>query len=128
LWLAEVRSSQAVLHDVQGEKPALPTLFTQLVFEAIHQFGANLGNFHARAHQEFAAQEIVRAVFIRKLSNDAAILAILIPAESAVGDGFRTEVLKAAKNRILLGNLKRLPHNFDFHQPFVRTKNLRGPT
>jgi hypothetical protein len=94
--------------------------------EAILEFGADFGNFHARAHQELAAQEFVRAIFIGKFSDDAAVLTVLIPAKAAIGDGFRTDVLKAAKNRILLGDLESFPHNLDFDQTFVRPKNLRG--
>ena len=67
-------------------------------------------------------------VFIAELAYDAAILAVLIPAEAAVGNSFRADVLKAAKNRVLLGNLKRLAHNFDFDQTFIRAKNLRRPS
>jgi hypothetical protein len=95
--------------------------------EAIFQFGADLGNFHACAHQKLAAQEIVRAVFIGEFPDDAAILAILIPAETAVRDGFRADVLKAAKNRIFLGDLKSFSQDFNFNQPLVGAKNLRGP-
>jgi len=69
----------------------------------------------------------VRALFIGEFSDDAAILAILIPAKTTVGDGFRADVLKAAKNRIFLGDLKSFSQDFNFHQAFVGAKNLRGP-
>jgi hypothetical protein len=104
--------------------PAVSLLLAQFLLEAVFQFGADLGDFHARAHEKFAAQEIVRALFIGELSNHAAILAILIPAESSVGDGFRADVLKATKDRILFGNLERLAQNLDFHQPLVRPEDL----
>jgi len=103
------------------------SLFPQLVLEAIFQFGADICNFHTCAHQELAAEEIMWALFVGKFSDDAAILTVLIPAEASVRDGFRADVLKAAKNRILLGDLKSFPHNLDFDQSFVRSKNLRGP-
>jgi hypothetical protein len=95
--------------------------------EAIFQFRADICNFHTCAHQEFAAEEIMWALFVGEFSDNAAILTVLIPAEAAVWDGFRADVLKAPKNRILLGDLKSFPHNLDFNQPFVRPKNLRGP-
>jgi hypothetical protein len=47
--------------------------------------------------------------FIGKLSHDAAILAVLIPAETPVGDGLRADILEAAQDRILLRDLKSLP-------------------
>jgi hypothetical protein len=93
----------------------LKILLLQFALEAILQFRADLGNFHARAHQELAAQEIVRAVLIGEFPDDAAILAILIPAEAPVRDSFRANVLETAQNRILFGDLKRFPHNLDFH-------------
>ena len=95
--------------------------------EAILQFGADFGNFHAGAHQKLAAQEFVRAVFIGEFSDDAAILAILIPAETAVRDGFRADVLKAAKNRVLFRDLECFSQDLDFDQPLVGAKNLRRP-
>jgi hypothetical protein len=96
--------------------------------EAILQFGADLGNFHPCAYQELAAQEIVRAVFIGELSDHAAILAILIPAETAVRDGFRADVLKAAKNRVLFRDLESFSQDLNFDQTFVGAKNLSGPS
>jgi len=103
-------------------------LLFQLALQAILQLGADLGNFHARAHHKLAAQEFVRAVFIGEFCDHAAILAILIPAEAPVGDGFRADVLKAAKNGVLLRNLERFSQDCDFDQPFVWPKNLRRPS
>jgi hypothetical protein len=56
----------------------------------------------------------MRALFISEFSDNAAILTVLIPTEAAVRNGFRADVLKAAKNRILLGDLESFPHNLDF--------------
>jgi len=64
------------------------------------------------------------AFFVRQLSDHAAILAVLIPAEASIGDGFRADVLKAAQNGVLFGNLKRLTQNLDFYQPFIGAKYL----
>jgi hypothetical protein len=100
----------------------------ELFLEAIFELGADLGNFHSRADQEFAAQQFMRFFFIRQLAGDAAVLAILIPAETPVGNSFWADVLKTAENRVLLGDLERLPENLDVDQPFVRTKYLVGPT
>jgi hypothetical protein len=102
-------------------------LLFQLALQAILQLGADLGNFHARADHELAAQEFVRAVFIGEFCDHAAILAVLIPAEAAIGNSFRANVLKTAKNRILLGNLKGFSQDRDFDQAFVGPKNLRRP-
>jgi hypothetical protein len=103
-------------------------LLIQLGLKAILQFWADFGDFHAWAHQEFAAQEFMGAVFIGEFSNDAAILAVLIPAETPVWNGLRTDVLEAAKNRVLLWNLKSFPHDLNFDQPFVGSKNLSATT
>jgi hypothetical protein len=99
-------------------------LLAQLLLQAVFQFRTDLGNFHARAHQELAAQEIMRTVFIGKFSSHAAVLAILVPAKTAVRNRFRADVLKAAEDRILLGNLKGLSQNLDFDEAFVGAKNL----
>jgi hypothetical protein len=105
-------------------EPVFVRLLVHFFLEAILQFGADFRDFHTRTDQELATQEIVRALLIRQLSNDAAILAVLVPAETPVRDGFRTNVLKASKDRILLGDLENLPKNFDLNQPLVRPKNL----
>ena len=102
-------------------------LLAQFLLQAILQLGADLCNFHASAYQKLAAQEFMRAVFIGELTGNAAILAILIPAESSVGDCLGADVLKAAKNRVLLRDLKGLPKNFDFYQPLIRAKDLCSP-
>src|SRR6266850_833206 len=100
--------------------------FVQLFLEAIFEFGADFGNFHSRANQEFAAQQFVVLVLIRQFAGDAAILAILIPAETSVGNGFRADVLETAENRILLGDLERFAKNLDLDQAFVGSKDLIG--
>jgi hypothetical protein len=69
----------------------------------------------------------MRFFFIIQFPGHAAILAILIPAESSVGDGFRADVLKTTKNRIFLGDLERLAQDLDVNQALVRAKHLRGP-
>jgi hypothetical protein len=109
------------------ERRLLLRLFIQLFLEAVFEFGADFGNFHSRAHQKLAAQQFVRLVLIRQFAGHAAILAILIPAEPSVGNGFRADVLKTAENRILLWNLERFAKNVDRDQPLVGSKDLIGP-
>jgi hypothetical protein len=99
-------------------------LLPQLVLQAILQFGADFADFHAGAHQELAAQKFMRSFFIGEFSDHAAILAVLVPTETPVRDRFRADVLKAAKNRILLRDLERFAHNLDFDKAFVGAKNL----
>jgi hypothetical protein len=100
--------------------------FIQLFLEAVFEFGADFGNFHSRANQEFAAQQFVVLVLIRQFAGHAAILAILVPAETSVGNGFRADVLETAENRILLGDLERFAKNLDLDQAFVGSKDLIG--
>jgi len=66
----------------------------------------------------------VRAVFIRQFSDHAAILAILVPAETPVRDGFGADVLKGPKNSVLFGDFKRFPKNLDLYETLIRAKNL----
>jgi hypothetical protein len=96
----------------------------QFFLQAVLQFGADLGDFHSGAHEKLAAQEIMRALFVGKLSGDAAILAILIPAEAAVRDRIRADVLKTTKDRVLFRHLEGFPKDFDFDEAFVRAKYL----
>ena len=65
--------------------------------QAPFQFLAHIGDFHAGHDNEFAGKHFPRLVIIGKLAGDAAILTILIPAETAIGDGFRTDELEAAE-------------------------------
>src|ERR1700676_2117511 len=111
-----------------GEIPGdlLARLFVELLLEAILEFGADLGNFHSRAHEELAAQQFMRLFFIRQFSGHAAILTILIPAEASVGYRFRADVLKTTKNRIFLRDFERLAQDLDGNQAFVGTKYLRA--
>ena len=102
-------------------------LSIQLVLQAILQFRADLSNFHTGAYHEFAAKKFVRAILVRQLADNAAILAILIPAEASVGNGFRADVLKRAENGVLFRDIKRLPQNLDCNEPFIWAKYLRRP-
>jgi hypothetical protein len=95
--------------------------------EAVLQFGADFADFHSRAYQKFTAQEFVRALFIGQFSNDATILAVLVPAEAAVGYRFGTDVLKAPQNGVLFRNLKHLPKYRDFDKPLVGAEYLSAP-
>ncbi len=66
----------------------------------------------------------MRLVIVHQLADHSAILAILIPAEASVGNGFRAEVLKAPEYGIFLRDLKSFPENLDLHQAFIGTKYL----
>src|ERR1700730_12525350 len=67
------------------------------------QFLAQLRHFHARHYDELTAQHLARFIIIRQLAGNAAILAFLVPAESAVRDRFRADELETAQKRIALG-------------------------
>ena len=68
----------------------------------------------------------MRLVVVYQLARHPAILAILIPAETAVGDGFWADVLEAAQDRVLLRDFERLPENLDGDEPLVWAKYLIG--
>ena len=41
-----------------------PVLLFELLLKAILQFGADFGDFHSCAYHEFAAEELMRLVFV----------------------------------------------------------------
>ena len=106
-----------------GKMPA-PLLLAEFLLQAKLKFGTDLGNLHAGTYQEFATEHLMRLVIVHEFAGDAAILAILIPTEPAVGDRFRADVLKTAENCIFFRDLEGLPENLDFHQTLIGTKYL----
>ena len=68
-------------------------LGTQTPFE----FLAHFGDFHTRHDDEFTGEHLARLIVVGELTGYAAILAILIPAEAAVGDGLGADELEAAE-------------------------------
>jgi len=87
---------------------------------------AHVHDFHARHDHKFAGEHVARLIVVGKLATDAAILAILIPAEAAVRDRLRAEKLEAAKQRVALRNFHGLAENFDFDEAFVRAERTRS--
>jgi len=65
--------------------------------EAGLQVLAHVHDFHAGHDHEFAGEHVARLIIVGQLTTDAAILAVLIPAEAAVRDRFRADELKCAK-------------------------------
>src|SRR5207245_1116998 len=98
---------------------------SQLGAQAPLEFLAHLRDLHPRHHDELAAQHLVRLVVIRQLTAHTAVLAILIPAEAAVGNRLRANELEAAQQRITLRHLKLLSKNNDVNQFFVRAEGFR---
>jgi hypothetical protein len=97
----------------------------QLRPQAPHQLRRELGNVHSLGDDKLAAQDGPRLVVILQLAIDAAILALLIPAESPVWNRLRTDELEAAQERVPFGHEKRLPKNGYLDEPFVRSKDFR---
>ena len=94
----------------------------QLRTQAPLQFLAQIGNFHAGHDNELAGEHFADFIVI---ATHAAILAILVPAETAVRNGFRADELETAQQGIALGDLKLPTHDDDFNEFFVRTKRFR---
>ena len=94
------------------------------------EFLAEFGDFHAGHDDKLASDHFTRFIIIGKLTGDAAILAILIPAEAAVGDRFRADKLKTTKQGVAFRNLEFFSENRNFNEFFVRTERFRhdGPT
>src|SRR5579859_1993202 len=61
------------------------------------QFLAQFRNFHSSHDDEFAAEHFARLVVVRQLAGHAAILAILVPAEAAIGNRFRANELETTQ-------------------------------
>src|SRR5580693_3911131 len=89
------------------------------------QLLAQLGNFHSLHDNELTAQHFPGLIVIGQLAGNAAILAILIPAKTAVGNRFRADELEASEKRIALRHLKLLAHHGDVHELFIRAKGFR---
>jgi hypothetical protein len=87
--------------------------------EAKLQFRADLRDFHSRHDHKFATEHLARLIVIGEFGHDPAVLAILVPAEPAVGDRFRTQKLKAAQERISLRDLHGLLQQLDLDQALV---------
>ena len=68
-------------------------LGAQTPFELLTHFG----DFHARHDDKFAGKHFARLVVVWELAGDAAILAVLIPAEAAIRNGFWADELEAAQ-------------------------------
>ena len=68
-------------------------LGTQTPFQLLTHFG----DFHTRHDDKFAGKHFARLVVVGELTADAAILAILIPAEAAIRNGFWADELEAAQ-------------------------------
>jgi len=86
---------------------------------------AQLSNFHSRHDNEFAAQHFPRLILIRQLARNAAILTLLVPAESSVGYRFRANKLEASQQRVALGHLELLAQDSNVHELFIGTKRFR---
>jgi uncharacterized C2H2 Zn-finger protein len=95
--------------------------------QAILQFRADLTDFHARAHHELAAKQVMGSIFVGQLAHDAAVLAVLIPAKPSVWNRFRADVLKCPQNGVFFRDIKRFPKYLNRNQPFIWAKHLRAP-
>ena len=66
-----------------------------------------------------------RLVVVGQLTFDAAVLALLVPAEPPVGDRLRADELEAAQNGVLLRHLDLLAQDLNLHQPLVGAEEFR---
>jgi hypothetical protein len=101
-------------------------LLAERVLEANAQLGTHVRNLHPGHDNELAALHLPRLIIVRELGLNAAILAILIPAETAVRNRLGAEKLKAPKERVSIWNFHGLPEHFDLYQLLVRPKRSRN--
>jgi hypothetical protein len=89
------------------------------------QFLAEIDDFHTGHNDELAREHFAGLIIIGKLTGDAAVLAILIPAETAIRNSFGADELEATEQGIALRNMELLAHDGDIHEFFIRTKGFR---
>ena len=82
---------------LQQQLPQIhPHVDVQSFDAAADQLRSELGDYHAGDDVEFAGEHGPGFIVIRQLASDFAVLAFLVPAEAAVGDGLRADVLEGA--------------------------------
>ena len=94
----------------------------ELAAEAPDQLGSKLGDDHAGNDNKFTGEHGAGFLIVGQLAGDLAILAFLIPAEAAVGDGLGADVLEPAEDGVLLGDLESLSEDDDFDETLKWTK------
>jgi hypothetical protein len=99
--------------------PVQAELFAERIPKTDTQLGTELSNLHPGHDNELAAQHLARFIVIRQLGLNAAVLTVLVPAKTAVGDRFGAQELKTAQQRILVGNFHGLTQHLDFNQVLV---------
>ena len=99
-------------------------LVSELGAKAANQLGRKLRYIHTLRDHELATQNRARAVFVLQLAIHTAILAVLIPAEPAVGDSVRADKLETAQDGIFFRDEERPAEDINFYQALERTKDL----
>jgi hypothetical protein len=92
--------------------------------EATNQFRRKFGDVHSFGDKEFTAENGTALVVISQLAIDLAILAFLIPAETAVRNSFGAYKLESAQKRVAFGHQKSFAEYRNLNQLFIRTKDV----
>jgi hypothetical protein len=71
-------------------------LLAEFAAEAPNKLRRHFGNVHALGNEKFAAQDWTGLIVVGQLAIHFAILTLLIPAETAIWNGFRADELKCA--------------------------------
>jgi hypothetical protein len=79
---------------------------SELGAQAPLQFLTHFRHFHAGHYDELARKHFAGLVVVGQLAGHAAILAILIPAETPVRNGLWADELEAPQQRVSLGHLE----------------------
>jgi hypothetical protein len=72
--------------------------------ETANEFRRQVGDIHTLGNQEFTTQDGTRLIVVRQLAIDPAVLAVLVPTETAVRNRLWADELKGAQKRISLGH------------------------
>src|SRR5262249_30394653 len=94
--------------------------------KAITDLGSDLRHPHPRLHHQFTAQPLTLLRALTIVECDAAVLALLVPAEASIGDVLRRQELEAAQHHVVLGDFDLFPHDGDLDQILIRAEQRAG--
>src|SRR5581483_2712679 len=107
-FLRRVRSAWAAWHEsflLQIQTP-----------QTVADLGGHLQHPNAFYHHQFAGQCCSLRGAVALVVGHAAVLTVFIPAEAAVGNTLRSQLLEAAKQGVVLWDLEDTSAHLDFDQ------------
>ncbi len=96
------------------------------VAQAVFDFARHFDNSHSILNHQLARERLAHGSSLACVVADTAVLTVFIPAKAPVRNGFRREKLKAAKERVVIGDLELLSDDGYLNQLFVRMEQWAG--